>query len=60
MRDNRREAGYFWVKYDNVWTVAEYCLMRSGKGIWFIPGLELDLRDKAFSDIDERPILREK
>lgn len=57
-----RQSGYYWVKYDGKWIVAEfeYFLYKNGDEykIWQVAGLELSFYDNEFDEIDETRIER--
>ena len=62
----KREDGYYWVKYNNKWIVAE-CIewwptISDGSygHRWLIPGKRKERKDSDMEDIDEHRIIREQ
>lgn len=58
-----RKSGFYWVKYDGEWRVAEYisekdASMKSYGGVWGLVGKQQFFCDHNFDEIDETPILR--
>lgn len=49
-----REQGYYWVKINNDWEIAEWSIY------WERIGYETVLDDSAFEEIDERRIERDE
>lgn len=43
-----RKSGYYWVKYDGCYWVAEY-----NNGFWYLPGIYDKKRDQDLSKINE-------
>jgi hypothetical protein len=55
-----RELGFYWIKKDSEWTVAEYVLIRSAnKYCWATVWSDEEWEDKDFDEIDEKRIVRE-
>ena len=49
---NKRQEGFYWIKINNIWTIAEYSDSR-----WWIPGREEPiLNDSDIYEIDEQII----
>lgn len=53
-----REEGYYWVKYQNEWIIAEWAKL--SKYCWFRTGYNDVLPIRLISEIDERRITREE
>ena len=45
----KRESGFYWVRNDDKWSVAEWC-----EDVWFGIGSEETLRDTLFDEIGHR------
>ena len=55
----KRELGFYWVKANDKWFVAEYTEgYNEDNYSWFIPGNECDTDDNYFDEIDENKIVR--
>lgn len=54
-----REEGYYWVKHsESGWIVAHWGEASLSGCSWSIPGIEYDVYDEQFDEIDERRIVR--
>jgi hypothetical protein len=54
--DNKREYGFYWVKIENDWIVAEWDNVYAGlEGAesWYMTGSEIERDDNHFDEIDE-------
>lgn len=54
-----REEGYYWVRTDNIWIVAQWFKYSSGFSCWLIPGNDRELLDDFFEEIDEKRLTHE-
>lgn len=58
MNSTDRQIGFYWVKYQNEWIVAQWYREQYGDehGSWFIPGDEHAHDDAILDDINEKEI----
>lgn len=50
-----RQSGFYWVKYDGKWTIAEYTSY-SGQSEWYVTGNDCYFISEEFDEIDENRI----
>ena len=55
MKGDNRQPGYYWVKYNQFWKVAEYSQTADR---WILAGIGQWYRDDDFREIDENRIER--
>lgn len=55
-----REAGFYWVRTDNKWIVAEWYEYTNGQRYWLIPGWDRDFEDDYFEEIDGKRLIPEE
>jgi len=60
-----RKSGFYWVKYDGEWRVAEYIsekdsTMKSYGGVWGLVGKQDFFYDRHFEEINEIRIKNEE
>jgi hypothetical protein len=49
----KRTSGYYWVKYEGSWTVAQY----KDNAYWWVLTFQTDFEDDEFDEINEDRIL---
>jgi len=55
----KREAGFYWVKYEGVWQVASWETSWRNVKEWALAGCELYKENSEMEEIDERRIVRD-
>lgn len=53
------EDGFYWVRCELAWTIAERWTKKAGRVVWFATGTNRLCRDSDFDEIDPRPIKRD-
>lgn len=54
MKENERKPGYYWVKWDNAFYIAQF----DEHKYWYIAGILSHFDEHDFQEIDESPIIR--
>lgn len=55
-----RDVGFYWVRYNGNWHIAKYHITPLGDMLWFMTGDRFAHAETDFTEIDERPIVREE
>lgn len=53
----KREPGFYWVKFWNVWTVAEYYNSDTYGPLWAVPGWADSKKEEELDEINETRII---